>query len=232
MHLRAQATRRMGACIAIALLCLPSAAEAHAVYDRSTPNDEETVAAAPTQITIEFTEALLPNDPFTDQPNSFIEFLTPCGEQRSGRDEQIVGKRMTSMIDADGPGRYVVRWYALSAEDGHRSFGDFSFTVSGTAACTPTPPTPSSTPTGQPSATSTRSSERAGAGNAGARPSSRPFEGASIDPRSAATSPIEPTFAAVPRFDAATHRSGWALALLALVLALGAIPITIGRRDP
>ena len=110
--------------IAIALLALvPSTgAFAHAFLDHADPKVGSTVAAAPHEVTLWFTQKL-------EAAFSRVEVMGPNGASVGGK-AQISGDIMRIGIKAAGPGAYHVHWQALSV-DTHKTQGSFSFTVGG-----------------------------------------------------------------------------------------------------
>lgn len=153
-------------CLLVLLSLLASQAQtrlalAHADLDRSDPAADAVLTTAPTQVQIWFTQEL-----FRRQGMNSIEVYAADGS-RQDQGESVIDDDdrtlLTVALQPDlPPGVYTVRWQALSAEDGHDSAGEFSFTV-GTVATgettTPTaaPPTatplPVATPTAAPTAT-------------------------------------------------------------------------------
>ena len=98
----------------------------HAAYDRSDPENGETVGSAPDEVWAEYTEP--------PTPNSDMLILDHCEKRADDGNVEILGFRMTVGMTATHPSTYTVHWRATSALDGHKSFGTFSFTVAGTQA--------------------------------------------------------------------------------------------------
>ncbi len=134
---------------------------AHADLDRSDPAADAVLTTAPTQVQLWFTQEL-----FRRQGQNFIEVYAADGS-RQDQGEAVINDDdrtlLTVALPPDlPPGVYTVRWQALSAEDGHDSSGEFTFTVGtvGAGATTTTPtaapptatPAPVATPTVAPSA--------------------------------------------------------------------------------
>jgi copper resistance protein C len=95
---------------------------AHAFLDHANPRVGSTVAAAPHELTLWFTQKLEP-------AFSSVEVMGPNGSSVGGK-AQVSGNTMRVGIKAAGPGAYHVHWHALSV-DTHKTQGSFSFTVGG-----------------------------------------------------------------------------------------------------
>ncbi len=110
--------------IAIVLIAAltSTGAFAHAFLDHANPRVGSTVAAAPHELTLWFTQKLEP-------AFSSVEVMGPNGSSIGGK-AQVSGNTMRVGIKAAGPGAYHVHWQALSV-DTHKTQGSFSFTVGG-----------------------------------------------------------------------------------------------------
>ncbi len=97
-------------------------AQAHAFLDHANPRVGSTVASAPHELTLWFTQKLEP-------AFSSVEVMGPKGSSVGGK-AQVSGNTMHVGIRAAGPGTYHVHWQALSV-DTHKTQGSFSFTVGG-----------------------------------------------------------------------------------------------------
>jgi copper resistance protein C len=95
---------------------------AHAFLDHANPRVGSTVATAPHELTLWFTQKLEP-------AFSSVEVMGPNGSSVGGK-AQVSGNTMRVGIKAAGPGAYHVHWHALSV-DTHKTQGSFSFTVGG-----------------------------------------------------------------------------------------------------
>jgi copper resistance protein C len=95
---------------------------AHAFLDHANPRVGSTVAAAPHELTLWFTQKLEP-------AFSTVEVMGPNGSSIGGK-AQVSGNTIRVGIKAAGPGAYHVHWQALSV-DTHKTQGSFSFTVGG-----------------------------------------------------------------------------------------------------
>ena len=100
-----------------------TAVYAHAFLDHASPLVGSTVAAAPHEVALTFTqnlEAAFSSVQVTDAKGARVDLGKP----------QISGNTMRVGLKAAGPGRYQVHWHALSV-DTHKTEGNFSFTVGG-----------------------------------------------------------------------------------------------------
>lgn len=105
-------------------LALSSQAFAHAHLESVTPADKATIATAPKEIDLTFTEGL-------ELKFSGVDVVGPekekvkIGTPTLSKD----AKALTIPLDATlKPGTYTVDWHALSV-DGHKSKGSTSFTI-------------------------------------------------------------------------------------------------------
>jgi copper resistance protein C len=144
------------ACMASLVMWFSSGeASAHADYERSEPPAETVVTAAPTEVRIYFTQDL-----FRRQGMNGVEVYGADGV-RVDQDDPVIdddNRRLLSVtLQPSLPdGLYTVRWFSLSAEDGHEGEGEFTFTVGAAETTTGAPtvtPTESITPTGEVTAT-------------------------------------------------------------------------------
>jgi hypothetical protein len=101
----------------------PGAACAHAFLDHASPLVGSTVATAPREVTLSFTQNLEPSF-------SSVEVTAGSGARVDQGKPQISGNTMRVTLKAGGPGTYHVHWRALSV-DTHTTQGNFSFTVGG-----------------------------------------------------------------------------------------------------
>lgn len=114
-----------GAFIAlIGVLATGAVAWAHADLQRSTPSADATLGAAPSEVSLWFSERL-------ELAFSSIA-VTNAGGQRMDREDERIGDddpgQLTVSLIPLGPGVYTVTWQVLSV-DSHRISGEFSFTV-------------------------------------------------------------------------------------------------------
>ena len=109
------------AIVSLPLLALPSAAQAHATLDHASPLVGSTVAAAPREVSLWFTQGL-------DQASSRVEISDAAGARVDRGKPQISGNAMRVGVKPLAPGTYRVYWTAVSA-DAHKSEGNFVFHV-------------------------------------------------------------------------------------------------------
>ena len=108
---------------ATALLMAPPPAAAHALPLRSNPPVGAQVQQSPKQVRIEFDSELEP-------VFSGIEVRNAQGKVISGQSRVEPGNTvLEAPLPAVGPGTYHVYWHAVG-RDGHRTQGDYRFTVS------------------------------------------------------------------------------------------------------
>lgn len=100
-----------------------SPAQAHAFLDHASPLVGSTVATAPHELTLTFTQSLEP-------AFSTVTVTGPNGARVDEGKAQVSGNTMRVGLKAAGPGTYRVRWHALSV-DTHTTQGSFTFTVGG-----------------------------------------------------------------------------------------------------
>lgn len=120
--------RHFGAAFAVLFLlaAASTAAWAHAFPDHSQPPVGGTVAQAPTQVQIWFTEKLEP-------AFSRIEVLDAQGQRVDSGPAHLDAQDPSLLIvplKALSPGTYKVVWHVVST-DTHATEGDFTFTVKG-----------------------------------------------------------------------------------------------------
>jgi copper resistance protein C len=101
----------------------PPAAQAHAFLDHASPLVDSTVATAPSELTLWFTQNLEP-------AFSSVQVTGPDGARIDQGKPQISGNTMRVAIKAAGPGTYHVHWHALSV-DTHTTQGSYTFHVGG-----------------------------------------------------------------------------------------------------
>ncbi len=104
-------------------LAVSSAARAHAFLDHASPVVGSTVASAPRQVSLWFTQNLEP-------AFSSVEVQDASGARVDRGRAQISGNVMRVGLKPLPPGSYRVRWHALSV-DTHTTEGSFGFQVGG-----------------------------------------------------------------------------------------------------
>jgi methionine-rich copper-binding protein CopC len=127
--------RLVGAAVMVLVLGLAgaSSAFAHAQYSSSTPASNGTVSAAPTTLTVTFTEELA---------SIQINVAGPHGsEVTTGKASIDLAHRTNASVALrdDGPGVYTVVWHNVSGDDGDPNDGSFVFSVSGAAPAAAAP---------------------------------------------------------------------------------------------
>lgn len=105
----------------IALLYLATEVQAHATLDRAEPRVGNTVATAPHEVTLWFTQKLEP-------AFSSITVSNAAGERVDSGKTRVSGSQMSVTLRAGGPGTYRVNWRVLSV-DTHTTEGNFTFLV-------------------------------------------------------------------------------------------------------
>jgi copper resistance protein C len=109
--------------IVLALLITPVAANAHAMLNHASPAVGSTVAAAPKELTLSFTEKLEPKF-------SSIEVQNDKGAAMQAGKASLGGSptELRVALKPLPPGTYKVIWRVLSV-DTHRTNGSFTFRV-------------------------------------------------------------------------------------------------------
>jgi copper transport protein len=118
--------------VMVAMLVGAGTAAAHAELLSSFPGNQELLENSPTEIALQFTEAIDPIEPG-------IRLIDADGDDvEIGAVDQAVGSdRMRAMVPTTlDDGTYVVAWQAVSA-DSHRIRGSFTFSVGVPTAVTP-----------------------------------------------------------------------------------------------
>jgi copper resistance protein C len=118
-------TRHIPATIAFAAAALLSgAALAHAFLDHAVPAVGATVAQAPAEVTIWFTQRLEPAFAGCAVTNAAGQRVDTGQVAVDAKDPQELHVPLKPLA----PGEYKVSWHVVSV-DTHRTTGDFSFTV-------------------------------------------------------------------------------------------------------
>jgi copper resistance protein C len=103
------------------LLLVAGEASAHAVLDHAEPRVGNTVAAAPHEVTLWFTQKL-------EAAFSTIAVTNAAGQRVDSGKTRVSGSQMSISLRSGGPGTYHVVWRVLSV-DAHTTDGSFSFQV-------------------------------------------------------------------------------------------------------
>ncbi len=114
----------MRAPLAALLLSAASPAFGHALLQTASPPVGSTVATAPAQITLEFSEAVEPRF-------STVVVTGPGGarvDRHDLRTDPSNGERLVLGLAPLGAGTYTVAWHAVSV-DTHKTEGTYHFTV-------------------------------------------------------------------------------------------------------
>ena len=103
------------------MLALAGEVQAHATLDHAEPRVGNTVATAPHEVTLWFTQKL-------ESAFSSITVTNAAGERVDSGKTRVSGSQMSVTLRAGGPGAYKVNWRVLSS-DTHATEGSFSFQV-------------------------------------------------------------------------------------------------------
>jgi methionine-rich copper-binding protein CopC len=107
--------------IPLLLLLVTGEASAHALLDRAEPRVGNTVATAPREVTLWFTQKL-------EAAFSTVTVTNATGQRVDTGKPRVSGNQMTVSLRAGGAGTYHVTWRVLSV-DAHATDGSFSFQV-------------------------------------------------------------------------------------------------------
>jgi hypothetical protein len=107
--------------IALSLLLATDEATAHAFLDHAEPRVGNTVATAPQQVTLWFTQKLEP-------AFSTITVTNAAGQRVDAGKTRVSGTQMSVSLRSGGSGTYRVKWHVLSV-DTHTTEGNFTFKV-------------------------------------------------------------------------------------------------------
>ena len=109
--------------IGLSIIVPASGAQAHAFLDHASPLVGSTVASAPHEVTLSFSQNLEP-------AFSTVEVTDSSGARVDQGKATVSGNTMRIGVKALAPGSYKVHWHALSV-DTHTTQGTFSFHVGG-----------------------------------------------------------------------------------------------------
>ena len=107
--------------IPLLLLLVTGEANAHAFLDHAEPRVGNTVATAPREVTLWFTQKLEP-------AFSTITVTNSAGQRVDTGKTPVRGTQMSISLRSGGAGTYQVTWRVLSV-DTHRTDGSFTFRV-------------------------------------------------------------------------------------------------------
>jgi len=116
--------RRAIIAMAVGMLCMPAAASAHAMLERSSPVVGSSVHAAPAAISLRFSEAIEPalcTISLVRSDGAVVALAAPTVAERGTVLVATVRSAMTM-------GTYRVHWRVVSV-DTHVTQGDFSFRI-------------------------------------------------------------------------------------------------------
>ena len=106
----------------------PTAALAHDEIAGTFPIADSTVAAGQITVSVSFDEDIMK----TEANQGVVAQVTgPTGETVSNGCVAVAGKALTTPIDVDAAGTYLVEWRSISS-DGHATEGNFKFVVENT----------------------------------------------------------------------------------------------------
>jgi methionine-rich copper-binding protein CopC len=106
--------------IPLLLLLVMSETTAHALLDHAEPRVGNTVAIAPREVTLWFTQKL--------EAFSTITVTNAAGKRVDTGKTRVSGNQMAVSLRSGGPGIYHVTWRVLSV-DMHTADGNFTFQV-------------------------------------------------------------------------------------------------------
>jgi methionine-rich copper-binding protein CopC len=112
----------LAAIVPLLLLLASGDATAHALLDHAEPRVGNTVAAAPHQVTLWFTQKL-------EAAFSTVTVTNAAGERVDTGKARVSGNQMSISLRPGGAGTYHVTWHVLSV-DTHTTDGNFTFQVS------------------------------------------------------------------------------------------------------
>jgi methionine-rich copper-binding protein CopC len=107
--------------VPLVLLLVTGEANAHAFLDHAEPRVGNTVATAPREVTLWFTQKL-------EAAFSTITVTDAAGKRVDVGKTRVSGNQMSVSLRSAGPGTYHVTWHVLSV-DTHTTDGSFAFKV-------------------------------------------------------------------------------------------------------
>lgn len=131
--------RKLLLILVIGALCAMSApAWGHGDIEQLRPEPEEVKAKAPDHVKLTFTEA-----PTKD---ARVTVNDGCGREMT-REKYVQGSTLHVFLEKGQPGQWQVSYNVISAVDGHKTNGQYSFTVEGKADCSEPEPEPDASQT-------------------------------------------------------------------------------------
>ena len=107
--------------VPLVLMLATGETAAHALLDHAEPRVGNTVATAPQEVTLWFTQKLEP-------AFSMITVTNAAGQRVDAGKTRVSGSQMSISLRPGGPGTYRVKWHVLSV-DAHTTDGNFTFKV-------------------------------------------------------------------------------------------------------
>ena len=107
--------------LSLLLWLVTGEASAHAFLDHAQPRVGNTVATAPREVTLWFTQKLEP-------AFSSIAVTNSAGQRVDTGKTRVSGNQMSVLLRSGGAGKYRVTWRVLSV-DTHTTDGSFTFQV-------------------------------------------------------------------------------------------------------
>lgn len=107
------------------LTLLPLSASAHDEVGETNPVANSIVEAGKFDVSITFEENIMISP---DNAGEVVTVTAPDGSKVSNGCVRVAGTLLSTPIDVDAPGKYLVSWRSVSS-DGHATEGEFSFTV-------------------------------------------------------------------------------------------------------
>jgi methionine-rich copper-binding protein CopC len=110
--------------LVVALLALPAGVFAHAELRESEPPDGGTLAATPAQLTLKFSQNLVPSQSWVairDAQGGDVQLAVTVDPN----DRKVMRATTPQLM----PGVYTIRWQSLSADDDDFAQGSYKLTV-------------------------------------------------------------------------------------------------------
>ena len=113
----------------IAVVNSPASASAHAEPTTSTPSPDVVLTAAPTSVTISFSQVVNPNGSDIVVYDSTGAKVTTAAATLVNGDLQKMSAPLQIQGQGDDAAEFLVVWHTSSVDDGETAIGAFSFTV-------------------------------------------------------------------------------------------------------